>query len=178
MACYVSCADPWVVSVSYGVNDELLNCLQRLVAILTILVKVFLRGLGSWFALTDILGAVINHSTSWNNVLHIYKVELRSLASRHFLLSGELAHLQSWLWSLVVMFGVPKATHLFAMVCPKAVGFRASCVPLACGNELGLVFLAVCNFQVGLVADVWLADWLWCTLHITANRGNGMQISM
>lgn len=33
--------------------------------------------------------------------------------------------------------GVAKATHLFAMACPKAVGFRTSCVPLACGDELG-----------------------------------------
>ena len=48
-------------------DEELLNCLQRSVAILEVfddLGEGVLKRLGSWLTLGDILGAVVNHSTS------------------------------------------------------------------------------------------------------------------
>lgn len=61
-----------------------------------------------------------------------------------------------------------KPTGLLSVPGTQTVGLRAACVPLAGCNQLGEVFAVILNFQVRLVADVGLCDWLWCTLNIAA----------
>ena len=63
------------VSLSYCVDEQLLDCLERGIAFSETLNNSgedLLEGLRSWFTLSHILGAVLKNSLAGNNVLHIH----------------------------------------------------------------------------------------------------------
>ena len=64
-----------VVSLSHSVDEQLLDCLERGVALLETADnggEDLLERLGSWLTLGDILAAVLQDSLTGDNVLHVH----------------------------------------------------------------------------------------------------------
>ena len=136
-----------VVSLSHHVDEQLLDCLERGVAILETAdncCKDLFEGLGARFTFSDVLAAVLQDSLTGDNVLHIHistpgrQLDRVEAVDQPIISCCKKSQLilcyNGCVW--LQRFWVTKSALLLAMLGAEAVGGRAASMSLAGGYKV------------------------------------------